>query len=759
MDKNRFSSSLSNFEGKIRNPELRDSLSFFKNNFPSFKISIWSDSQVAVPLSLNVCLPSLGNYNNIDIREEEPVIFVFDLEDYPTRAPLVFTDRLDFPKDQLAHLYIATNDRPPAFCYIRGSRDEWYANKTIKDLLALIQNWLQDAATGELQLNGKNFDPLRLEGYSGTIIYDYDFFVDVVKKNMGIFPSYNFAFGLFERRSQKSRSTFKFLKLATVANISKVVEEFKEGLNNDGKSEVKKNLHFGYILWASGANTFSNYNVNLPRKWSEFRSFCDSFGVEVKEFESFLCNKDFNHFANFPVIVGIKRPSQLIGFSSDIEFINFQFTVFNKDKGESHFLNDVPIKFFAHNQPLTPGLASKISGIFPIKGLKMIYGCGALGSKIAMHFARGGQIDMVLNDPDSLSPHNLVRHSLLADNLGENKAIALAKEINAIYSDIDSNFTVGHKGFNFDDDTKSKVIKLISWIFDFTASPAFFNKLVVSKSIEHVRVVTSSISDSGNLGLTMVEGETRNPRIDDLQVYLYSRFEENPEIEAWLKREIITQDHSKLDVVVGVGCNSETTVLSDSSVSSHAAFSAGVLNGLLVSPPVHGLIYLQRIKKEPFFKIETEQIEVKAFKVFNAVNNANWEIRFASNVLETMREQMITSGKNETGGVLIGISNAKTRTIHVVNLLPAPLDSQVTPVCFFRGVKGLPGAIRMVTENSGGQLGYIGEWHSHPHGPESVSETDLKTVQRFKAEFDKLRSPLPVFLTILTPEKILPFVF
>ncbi|MFL0681954.1 MAG: Mov34/MPN/PAD-1 family protein, partial [Algoriphagus aquaeductus] len=149
----------------------------------------------------------------------------------------------------------------------------------------------------------------------------------------------------------------------------------------------------------------------------------------------------------------------------------------------------------------------------------------------------------------------------------------------------------------------------------------------------------------------------------------------------------------------------------------------------------------------------------KAFKVFNAVNNANWEIRFASNVLETMREQMITSGKNETGGVLIGISNAKTRTIHVVNLLPAPLDSQVTPVCFFRGVKGLPGAIRMVTENSGGQLGYIGEWHSHPHGPESVSATDLKTVQRFKAEFDKLRSPLPVFLTILTPEKILPFVF
>ena len=78
---------------------------------------------------------------------------------------------------------------------------------------------------------------------------------------------------------------------------------------------------------------------------------------------------------------------------------------------------------------------------------------------------------------------------------------------------------------------------------------------------------------------------------------------------------------------------------------------------------------------------------------------------------------------------------------------------------FFRGVKGLENILDEINDLSGGQIGYIGEWHTHPHGPNEISLTDSNTVQRFKDEFDNLPSPLPVFMMIITPDNVLPYVY
>jgi integrative and conjugative element protein (TIGR02256 family) len=134
-------------------------------------------------------------------------------------------------------------------------------------------------------------------------------------------------------------------------------------------------------------------------------------------------------------------------------------------------------------------------------------------------------------------------------------------------------------------------------------------------------------------------------------------------------------------------------------------------------------------------------------------------MRFKPGILETMQEEMKLALPHETGGVMVGSANFKTKTIHVVELIKAPPDSKANPVCFFRGVDGLPESIEKVNELTGNQLGYIGEWHTHPEGPEEMSTTDLRTVIKFKKEFDNLTAPLPVFLMIITPDNILPFVF
>ena len=114
---------------------------------------------------------------------------------------------------------------------------------------------------------------------------------------------------------------------------------------------------------------------------------------------------------------------------------------------------------------------------------------------------------------------------------------------------------------------------------------------------------------------------------------------------------------------------------------------------------------------------------------------------------------------HETGGVFVGAVNYKAKTIHVVDLIAAPPDSKSNPVCFFRGVEGLPEKVNEVNVNSGNQLGYIGEWHSHPFGPEGMSTIDAATVKKFKMEFLGSETRLPVFLSILTPTQLLCYVY
>ena len=54
-------------------------------------------------------------------------------------------------------------------------------------------------------------------------------------------------------------------------------------------------------------------------------------------------------------------------------------------------------------------------------------------------------------------------------------------------------------------------------------------------------------------------------------------------------------------------------------------------------------------------------------------------------------------------------------------------------------------------------IGYIGEWHTHPMGLDSLSGVDMAAVEKLKPLNDKY--PIPTFISILSKEKYLPFVF
>jgi hypothetical protein len=61
-----------------------------------------------------------------------------------------------------------------------------------------------------------------------------------------------------------------------------------------------------------------------------------------------------------------------------------------------------------------------------------LIGCGALGSVLAELLVRGGVHDLLLIDHDLLVAGNLVRHTLTGEDIGKNKAVAIAQRLSSV---------------------------------------------------------------------------------------------------------------------------------------------------------------------------------------------------------------------------------------------------------------------------------------------------------------------------------------
>lgn len=758
-----FSESLQEFNGKIDNNLLSESILGLKELIGSRNLRIlqWDCDSIALSVKIKVELPPLGNFEGIDIRDREFILIKVDLKDYPTIPPLAFPDRLDFPKDSLAHLYVARKGNPPGICLVRGELAEWYSNKQLKDLYTRAENWFRDAVTGQLTEDGEQFDPVRLEHVVGTMIYDYDTVAEVVNQKKRYFENANFCIALFERTDTEKSIAFKLTRLVTSENFELSVQDVRTEKEKDDSVATKKNYHLGYIIWSDSGLSYNKYSVSFPEDWNGFKDFCEQYGISLVYLEKEIAENDMNVFVSIPVIVGIKRPKSIIGFSSDIEFVNFTVRVNTPDVEGISIINNVPVSVFKHGQPLTREKARQISGSQVNFGdYALIAGCGALGSKVVMHFARSGAANYFLADPDSLLPHNLVRHALLGNSQGMSKAEALKKEIIALFPNDKMPLLTSAKAPAYGLFAPG-VSKFFSWILDFTASNAFTQTLITANFEEKTRIAKANITDFGNLALTCFEGKGRNPRLDDLLVMFYAEYKRLPFISSWLKREFENSNQpNNLSVTVGVGCNSETTVLGDDIVSLHSAFVAGVIRTESNHEQAEeGRVYFNEVRHDPFFGTSSRVLCIPRMEVLMAVNDSSWQIRMKPGIIDEIKREMGFAMPTETGGVFVGRVNYKTKTIHVTNLIKAPADSTANEICFFRGIQGLPEAIKEINDLTGNQLGYIGEWHTHPFGPDRMSSVDAATIRKFKYEFRQMATPIPVFMLIATPTHILPYVY
>lgn len=103
-----------------------------------------------------------------------------------------------------------------------------------------------------------------------------------------------------------------------------------------------------------------------------------------------------------------------------------------------------------------------------------------------------------------------------------------------------------------------------------------------------------------------------------------------------------------------------------------------------------------------------------------------WTVRWDAGLEAKMHALRSEALPAETGGILVGVIDQKLMTITVVDAGAAPADSDGDEQSFVRGTEGGRAFVEKCARLTGGMVGYVGEWHSHPKDRDaSPSSTDL----------------------------------
>jgi integrative and conjugative element protein (TIGR02256 family) len=486
-------------------------------------------------------------------------------------------------------------------------------------------------------------------------------------------------------------------------------------------------------------------------------------GFPIEAALDFYLANDLQFFGGVPIVLAVRRPQQVLGTESDIELLNFLISA-SGDHWPKEGAWDLAaeVRLSDHRTPLTPAFARKVSALEADASAEptVVFGAGALGSKVATHLARSGSVAMKIVDNAKISPHNPVRHALGGRAIGLPNAEALKDELIKLYPGQGDLPIEGINGSALSRLRKPDFFAGYANLVDMTASNIVFNALRDADLPDTLRVHRAEIAHRGRLGLLSIEGRGRNPRLDDLQSLIFDSAIEDDAIAAWLEEVKSTRDDrvgagGLEDIQIGLSCSSATMRLADEVVSFHAAAATRRLRPYLAKDGPSrkdGAVYRSFLGEDGDSSAATRTFAPTI--LLDA--DAGWRIRIAASAAEEMSRLMRRHSPSETGGILVGRIATPRKTIYVTRLVPAP-DSRGTPWVFTRGTEKLPEALERVQRRTGGLLTYVGEWHTHPMGGSDLSDTDKRAVISLRSMLDNVG--LPTLVTIVTPDEIRPHLF
>ncbi|HWB27615.1 MAG TPA: Mov34/MPN/PAD-1 family protein [Chitinophagaceae bacterium] len=713
----------------------------------------YAEGIIVVPVTIPVSIPAKGTIGDIDIRSAEPVLLQFSLTQYPVHAPLVLSDRVDFPKNQLSHLYATDRGKPAKLCLVRGDLNEWFAGRRIEDLLGVIELWFYKAALDRLNDDGDEYDPIRLEHYKGHHIYRYALMREIADDAVPFIAGKPVS-ALFTTRYITGEQAIERFDFKTISSIQPIqIAEYRKilsNLNNTPSASKQVEALVSLFVWHPDQVVEGGYSTELPANYQELKAFFRQREVDIDTIINGFKSARFLMAGYIPIIYAVKRPKKIVGFDGNYEFINF---LIDPEIIKNERIADRSRVYFqAHIEPFSKATAQTMSGENR-DGSTLYIGAGSLGSKMIFHDGRSGKMNIGVCDDGYFRQHNLGRHSLFDYFTGFHKATAVVLELRRMYEteplrSFEPYPVKAHL-------LPKEVFRKYDWLVDTTASLGVRNTLVQTDIPKTMNLAKCELVNDGRLGLLYIEGKGRNPRLDDLKNLAFFMATKDAALQAWRKADA-EKDITTLDI--GLGCSSSTVVMPDDIISAHAAIISTLLHHQQGRKDIgdKGLLFRSMVTMEGIPQTATRFDLVEAFDVIACQRGSGWEVRFMAGLTKRLIALCRSYKPRETGGVLIGLCNYKTKTIHVFDFTTQTVDSKGTATYFIRGIHGLPAAVNKVRSETGDMVGYIGEWHSHPMDLEALSGKDKKTIEELLPLNQKV--PIPTCSVIATNHKILPFI-
>jgi Prokaryotic E2 family A/ThiF family/Prokaryotic homologs of the JAB domain len=339
-------------------------------------------------------------------------------------------------------------------------------------------------------------------------------------------------------------------------------------------------------------------------------------------------------------------------------------------------------------------------------------GAGALGSQIALTAARGGVGQWTIIDPDHLLPHNLARHALSKFEVGMLKAEAVASEINSL---LGPQAAVGHgkeiQSYSKDDAFDPN----FDFIVDASASVPVARWLA-DESKFVAPVVSAFVNPSGNDLVLLREGADRKPKLDHLEMDYYWHLVCEPDLE----------EHLKIGdtIIPSGGCRRPSLKIPQTKISVAASQAVESIFAGTAPSALGSIDIFQKTsggsKRFCWSGSTYEEVEIDG-----------WKIAVSSNVLDGIRDARDAAGQLETGGILVGAWDRSLRKGWIVAHQDPPPDSEHSPTSFVRGSVGVYRSLRAIEQATAANLGYVGEWHTHPPGHSSQASSDDALLMRW----------------------------
>ncbi len=362
---------------------------------------------------------------------------------------------------------------------------------------------------------------------------------------------------------------------------------------------------------------------------------------------------------------------------------------------------------------LSRKVAALLSGMEKPNDHEMVLiGGGALGSQIFLNAVRSGFGKWTIIDDDRLLPHNLVRHALDGEFIGQFKSDSLSWTANRMIDGEPVATPIIAEVLNPAEKKEliTKAFDGAGTIIDASASVSVARYLALDLESK-CRRISAFFTPTGGASVLLAEDTGRSVPLDILEMQYY--------------RELISteQFHNHLTVSgrrirYAQSCRDLTSRVPQDLVSLHASLCSNAIKKVLTNEDSFAGIW----------SIQSDLHDVGFTGISTSplieMNGNNWHIRTDQIFLSKLTRLRSERLPNETGGIILGAHDMNRRIIYLIDTIPSPPDSQEWPTVYIRGCKGLPDQLKKVETRTAGNLVYVGEWHSHPDGVSILPSRD-----------------------------------